>query len=134
VSSPDPHLDRIEVRALRIVATHGVLPEERERAQPFELDLDISVDTTPAGASDRLSDTMDYGAAVERVAALVRETSFLLLEALAGAVAQAVLDLDQRVDQVAVVVRKLRPPIEEDVGSVGVRVVRRRAEEGASAP
>lgn len=131
MSPPGRRLDRIEVRGLRVVATHGALPEERERAQPFELDLDVSTDTTVAGGSDRLSDTVDYGAVVERVAALVRETSFLLLEALAGAVAQAVLDLDPRVERVAVVVRKLRPPIGEDVGSVGVRVVKGRTEESA---
>jgi dihydroneopterin aldolase len=118
--------DRIEIRALRVVATHGALAEEQQRAQPFELDLDIWLDTTTAGASDRLADTVDYGAVVERVATLTRDTSFLLLEALADAVALAVTGLDPRVEQVAVVVRKLRPPIAEDVESVGVRVVRTR--------
>jgi dihydroneopterin aldolase len=133
VSLPGRRRDRIEVRGLRVVATHGALPEERERAQPFELDLDVFTDTAVAGRSDQLSDTVDYGAVVEGVAALVRVTSFLLLEALAGAVAGAILDLDPRVERVAVVVRKLRPPIGEDVASVGVRVVRGRSEEGAAA-
>ena len=128
MSAPYRRSDRIEVRALRVVATHGALPEERQRAQPFELDLDVWVDTAAAGANDRLADTVDYGVVVERVAALVRDTSFLLLEALAHAVAGAVIELDSRVERVAVAVRKLRPPIDEDVGSVGVRVVRGRPE------
>ena len=38
--------------------------------------------------------------------------------------AAALLDLDPRVGGAAVAVRKLRPPVAEDVGSVGVRVVR----------
>jgi 7,8-dihydroneopterin aldolase/epimerase/oxygenase len=133
VNAPHRRPDRIEVRALRVVATHGGLPEERERAQPFELDLDVWVDTEAAGASDRLDDTVDYGTVVERAATLVRGTSFLLLEALADAVAAAVTELDPRVERVVVVVRKLRPPIAEDVGSVGVRVVRGRPEGDASA-
>ena len=33
------------------VGTHGVLPEEQERAQPFEVDLDLAVDLRPAGVS-----------------------------------------------------------------------------------
>ena len=116
------------------MATHGVLPDERERAQPFELDLDLWLDTTAAGANDRLADTVDYGLVVERVAALVRETSFLLLEALADAVARAVTELDPRVQRVAVAVRKLEPPIAEDIGSVGVRVVRGRPGDDAPGP
>ncbi|MGH8997162.1 MAG: dihydroneopterin aldolase, partial [Acidimicrobiales bacterium] len=101
--------DRIEIRALRIVATHGVLPEERERPQPFEIDLDLSFDAAPAGASDRLADTVDYGVVVERVAEVVRGRSFQLLEALAEAVAAAVFGVDPRIAGLAVVVRKLRP-------------------------
>ena len=121
-----PGRDRIEIRGLRVVATHGALPAERERAQPFEFDLDLWVDTAVAGANDRLSDTVDYGTVVERVAALVRATSFQLLEALGEAIAREVVGLDPRVERVAVVVRKLEPPIDEDLASVGVRVVRGR--------
>jgi dihydroneopterin aldolase len=120
---------RIEVRALRVVATHGALADERERAQPFELDIDLFVDTAAAAKSDRLEDTVDYGAATERAAEVVRSTSFLLLEALADAVATALVDLDERVAGAAVSVRKLHPPIPEDLGSVGVRVVRRRPDD-----
>jgi dihydroneopterin aldolase len=118
--------DRIEVRGLRVVATHGALPHERELAQPFELDLDLELDAAPAGASDRLADTVDYGVAVSRAAGVVRDTSFLLLEGLAQAVAETVLGLDARVHRVQVAVRKLRPPIGEDLASVGVRVTRER--------
>ncbi len=126
MSRPRGRGDRIEIRGLRVVATHGALAEERERAQPFELDIDLVVDTAAAGRSDRLEDTVDYGAATQRATEVVRSTSFRLLEALADAVATALLDLDERVAAAAVSLRKLHPPIPEDVGSVGVRVARRR--------
>ena len=36
--------DRIELRGLQLVGIVGVLPEERERAQPLDVDVDIEVD------------------------------------------------------------------------------------------
>ena len=122
-----PPGDRIELRGLRSVGTHGVLVEEQERAQPFEVDLDLAVDLRPAGVSDSLADTVDYGAVADVVAATVSGTrSFALLEALAWHVADAVLGVDHRITAVTVVLRKLRPPVAVDIDTVGVRVVRTR--------
>jgi dihydroneopterin aldolase len=122
-----PPGDRIELRGLRSVGTHGVLVEEQERAQPFEVDLDLAVDLRPAGVSDSLADTVDYGAVADVVAATVSGTrSFALLEALAWHVADAVLGVDDRITGVTVVLRKLRPPVAVDIDTVGVRVVRTR--------
>jgi dihydroneopterin aldolase len=117
---------RIFVRGLRVVGVHGALPEERQRAQPFELDLDIWGDVGDAAVSDRLSDTADYGALAARAAQVVETSSFALLEALARAVAAALLEADTRVEAVAVTVRKLRPPLALDVDTVGVRLLLRR--------
>jgi len=118
--------DRIEIRDLRVAGVHGVLEEERVRAQPFAVDLDVGVDTGPSAASDALDDTVDYGELSERVAEVVAHRSFALLEALAGEIAGTVLAADSRISWVAATVRKLRPPLPLDVGTVGVRVVRRR--------
>lgn len=118
--------DRIRLRALRVVGTHGVLAEEKERAQPFEVDLDLTVDLALAAATDRLSDTVDYGEVAETAAAVVSERSFELLESLAGAIAEAVLASDIRITSVTVHLRKLRPPVPLDLGTVGVRITRRQ--------
>jgi dihydroneopterin aldolase len=118
--------DRIRLRGLRALGTHGVLPEERTRAQPFEVDLDLAVDLDPAATSDRLADTVDYGEVATTVAAVVSGPSFELLEALAGAVASATLACDRRITSVTVDVRKLRPPVAVDLADVGVRITRRR--------
>jgi dihydroneopterin aldolase len=118
--------DRIELRHLRILGTHGVLPEERQRAQPFAVDLDLEVDLAPAGASDALADTVDYGGVVDAVVEVVSgPRSYQLLEGLAGAIADRALT-DDRVSSVTVSLRKLRPPLAADIASVGVRVTRRR--------
>jgi dihydroneopterin aldolase len=118
--------DRIELRGLRLVGVVGVLPEERTRAQPLEIDLDLTVDTAAAGASDALDDTVDYGAVCDAVAAVVEELRPELLERLAVVLTETVLALDPRIRSVEVSVRKLRPPVPHDLASSGVRVSRPR--------
>jgi 7,8-dihydroneopterin aldolase/epimerase/oxygenase len=116
-------MGRIEIRDLRALGVHGVLPHERERAQPFSVDLDVWFDMAAAAASDDLRDTVDYGAVAQAVVAVVSQTSCALLEALAAAIARRVLDDEPRVERVEVVVRKVRPPVAVDMGAVGVRQV-----------
>jgi dihydroneopterin aldolase len=116
----------IELRGLRVLGVHGALAEERARAQPFELDLDISGDFGAAAASDRLADTADYAVLAAQAAHVVATTTFWLLEALARAVGLALLEADARVQAVAVTVRKVRPPVALDLDSAGVRLVVRR--------
>lgn len=124
--------DGIELRGLRLVARHGALPEERARPQPFELDLDVSVDLGVAARTDELEDTADYGALLEAAVAAFTGSSHRLLERAAAAVADALL-AQPRVEAVEVRVRKLRPPVPHDLASAGVRLSRRRSSgEGAT--
>ena len=67
--------DRIELRGIRVMGVHGVLEEERVRAQPFEVDLDVETDLSRAGSSDELGETVDYGAVAEAAAAVVAGSS-----------------------------------------------------------
>jgi dihydroneopterin aldolase len=117
--------DRIEVRGLRVDGVHGVLEEEQTRPQPFEVDLDLYLDTGPGAASDDLAATADYGAAVDAAVSVIAGPPHRLLESLAGAIAGLVL-ADGHVEAVTVVVRKLRPPLAPPVASTGVRLHRRR--------
>ncbi len=118
--------DVIELRGLRLVGLVGVLPEERERAQPLELDLDVEVDLTAAGLSDALEDTVDYGALCAMVQDTVAAAAPQLLERLAAQIADTVLAADDRIDAVQLSVRKLRPPVPQDLATSGVRLRRHR--------
>ncbi len=69
----------IELRGLRAVGFCGVLPEEQVRAQPLEVDLDVEADLRAAGASDRLEDTVDYGALAAEVERVLTTERFTLL-------------------------------------------------------
>ena len=115
--------DVIQIRGLRATGVHGVLPVERERAQPFEVDLELSVDLRKAGATDDLADTVDYGVLAEAVAACVSKESYALLERLAERIAEIAM-ADDRVTAVAVTVKKLEPPVDAEVEHVAVRITR----------
>ncbi len=117
--------DLIQLRGLRLACICGALPEEQGRRQPYEFDIDIVVDLSVATTTDRLADTIDYGAVVERVEAVTRDESFQLFERMGQRVAEAVLT-DDRIAEVTVEVRKLRPPVPQDLASSGIRLTRRR--------
>lgn len=119
--------DLIELRGLRVAGIVGVLEHERTQPQPLDLDLDLGLDLGPAGASDDLADTIDYGAVCRAAEQVVTSTAFALLEALAEAIATAVLQLDERLAHVTVSVRKLRPPVAQHLATSGVRVTRSRS-------
>ena len=118
--------DRLVLRGLRVMALCGALPEERDRVQPFELDVDIGVDLAPAGRSDQLGDTVDYGRVSDAIVAAATGEQFTLMEAMAQRVAEACLAADRRAGWVAVEVRKLRPPVPHPLAASGVRITRHR--------
>jgi 7,8-dihydroneopterin aldolase/epimerase/oxygenase len=117
--------DRIELRGLRFIATHGVHEAERRNSQPFEVDLDLYLDMKRAAGSDDLIDTLDYSAAAEVAGRVLEGPPRSLLETLAAQIAEGVLE-DPRVERVTVGIRKLRPPVQFDLGSAGVRLTRSR--------
>ena len=105
----------IELVGMVVFGRHGYLEEERRLGQRFLVDLEVDVGDA-AAASDDLDDTVDY----RRLAAVVREVfagpERLLLERLAGAVADGILGGFDAVECVRVRVRKpdvvLDPPVD----------------------
>ena len=119
-------MDQILLSGLRVMGTHGVLAEEQTRAQPFQVDVVLSVDLSAASTSDDLGDTVDYGEVTGVVAGIVEGEHYALLERLAGRIVEVVLALDERIAVVDVTVTKLRPPVPSDLSSAAVRIVRSR--------
>jgi dihydroneopterin aldolase len=116
-------MDRILIAGLRERGIHGVLAEEQDRPQPFQVDLELLVDLAPAGSSDALDDTVDYGAVCDAVRRVVAHEHHQLLERLAARIADVCL-ADERVVAVVVEVRKLQPPVAGELDYVGVRIER----------
>ena len=96
----------VELEGLEVFGRHGVLDDERRDGQTFLYDIRLEV--SDAALSDRIEDAVDY----REVAACVKELSdarqFNLLEALAAAVADAIVERFE-VERVRVRVRKPQP-------------------------
>lgn len=118
--------DQIQLEAIRVSGTIGVLAEEQERTQPFEIDIVLDVDVRAAAATDDLSRSVDYGVPIAIAHRIVAGERHLLLERVATRIAEEVLEL-RGVEAVEVTVRKLKVPVPEDVASSAVRIRRDRA-------
>lgn len=123
VVGSEPVPDRIAITGIRGLGVHGVLDEEQSRPQPFEVDVELAVDHTTAGESDRLEDTVDYAAVAEAVMRVIESEHHQLLERLATRIAE-VCRADERVHGVTVTVRKLHPPVRALLDHVSVTVDR----------
>ena len=118
--------DQIEVRGVRALGIIAACPEEQVRPQPFEVDFDVETDVSLAGETDDLADTIDYGALIGIVTRVIETEHHLMLEKVASRLADDLLSFDDRAQAVRVTIRKLRPPVPQDVATTAITVRRRR--------
>ena len=108
----------VELAGLEIPGSHGVEDWEQAQEQPFVYDLELEL---AEPASDRIEDTVDYREVVELVRAVSENRRFQLLESIAAAVAEALLERFP-LERARVRVRKpqvqLGVPVEHTAASV----------------
>jgi dihydroneopterin aldolase len=111
----------VELRGLRVFGRHGVREHEQRDGQDFLFDVDLEVGER--GTSDRIEDAVDYSAVARAVQELSDAHRYDLLEALATAVADELL---QRFDAQRAVVRVTKPGVRPGglEGLAGVSVSR----------
>ncbi len=117
-------MDRIVLEGVLLSGRHGVRQAEREKAQEFEVDVEVDADLATPGRSDRVEDTVDY----RRLYAIARDViegeSAQLIETLASRIAERVLDLE-RVEAVSVRIAK-RPESMRPIAAAAVHITRTR--------
>jgi dUTP pyrophosphatase len=127
-------LDVIELRGLTWYGYHGAFAEEQRLGQRFVVDLRLTLDLAPAGRTDELSRTVDYGKVVDAARAIVEGPPFKLIEALAERIATAILEDFPLVDRVEVRVAKPSAPVAAaPSGLVAVEIGRSRVQGGSHA-
>jgi 7,8-dihydroneopterin aldolase/epimerase/oxygenase len=95
----------VELHGLEVFGRHGVLDEEKRDGQVFIYDVELEVDEP---ANDRIDDAVDYRLVADCVRQVSDSRSLDLIESLAAAVAEALLDRFP-VARARVRVRKPRP-------------------------
>ena len=118
--------DLIFVSGLSIHAYHGAMEHEGTVGQTFLLDLELGIDLAEASRSDRIASTVSYNEVVDCACRAFCADRFRLVEAAAGAVAEAVLTRFPRITRVRVTVHKPHAPIAATFTDVGVSIVRER--------
>ncbi len=123
-AAPQP-LDRITLTGVTGYGHHGVFPAERERGQPFVVDLTCSLDLARAAAEDDLGQSIDYADLASAVVADVERDPLDLIEALADRIARTCLQYGA-VQRVEVTVHKPAAPLPVSVADVAVTLTRSR--------
>ncbi len=119
---PMDNLDRIHIRDLRARCIVGINPDERVNKQDVVVNITLYADLRKAGQSDDIADTVDYKAVKKKVLALIESSTFLLVERLADAIAEACL-VQAGVKRARVLVEK--PAALRFARTVGVEIFRR---------
>ncbi len=116
-------MDCIQLTGIRCYGYTGYLPEEQVLGQRFEVDVTLWLDLSLAGESDAIEDTLDYRSIITSVQQLVTTAKFALIERLATAIAQLILQFD-KVTQVQVKLSKPAAPIPDFSGKITIEIIR----------
>jgi dihydroneopterin aldolase len=118
--------DRIVLSNLVFEARHGVHEREKREPQRFEVDVELWLDLRPAGTTDDLARTVDYGPVHEAVRSIMEGASRDLLEALAESIAAQLLADHAKLEAVVVRVRKPEVQLGGALDDAAVEITRRR--------
>jgi dihydroneopterin aldolase len=117
----------IVITGIQLNAHCGVTDIERSQAQPILVDLILRCPNEPAFKSDQLTDTVDYAAITQCVRNAGESQTFALLEALTEHLCQTLFQ-HFPLTHLKIWTRKIRAPIQDFSGSVGIRLIRSRKE------
>jgi dihydroneopterin aldolase len=119
--------DRIFIEDMVFHGRHGTLQAEHDLGQPFVVSVELRLDLQPAGTTDDLTKTVDYGEVHRLARKIVEGPPVQLVETLAERIAAGTLDEHPLVEAVRVRVAKPHVRLENTVltGSA-VEVLRRR--------
>ena len=116
-------MDKLIVKGIRFHGHHGVPEAEREVGGHYEVDATLGCTLVKSGETDTLADTVNYAEVVARIVEIGTQQSFQLIEALAEKIASVILE-QFAVDAVHLIVKKLRPPIEQPIDYFAVEIFR----------
>lgn len=118
--------DKIILKGLEFFAKHGVWDHEKEFGQKFNIDAELFGDFRTAGLSDRLEDAVDYTAVYRSISRVMSSGPYDLIEALAEAIASAILSGYPAIKSVKIKVDKPGASLGGVSCSVGVEIMRSR--------
>lgn len=119
-------MDKIHISGMKFYGYHGVFPEENRLGQTFLVDLTLVLNLRPAGKSDDIQDSIDYGEIYQATKKIVEGEAKNLIEAVAEEIAAELLRRYKKISALHVKVTKPNPPIPGAYDGVAVEIYRER--------
>lgn len=117
-------LDNLVLEGIRVKASHGVLPQEKDDTQVFLADVVVHFNSRAAGRSDDLTKTVDYSVLADQIAGVLGGESLDLIEAVAEMIAKTLLENHSLIAAVDVTVHKPQAPLAIEFADVAVSIRR----------
>ena len=119
-------MDIIFLHGIKADCVVGVWEWEKQITQKIVVDIDVLADIAKSAATDELEDTLNYKAMAEQVIDMLESTHFQLIETMAEAVAQLILE---GFDTTWVKVKINKGGAVKRVDNVGVQIERTTAKD-----
>ena len=117
-------MDKIEIRDLEIFANHGVFPEETALGQKFVVSAVMYTETRPAGLTDDLSASINYGEVSHMITDFLQKNTYKLLEAAVENLAEMLLLSLPLLKKVTLRIEKPWAPVRLPLKTVAVEITR----------
>lgn len=118
-------MDKIILKGMKFFGRHGVLPQERELGQRFEVDLELFLELGAAGMNDDLNNTVSYADVYAAVEKVLTGRPYKLIEAVAERIASNIMK-SFPVHGVRVRVEKPGAPVPGCFDYMAVEIMRER--------
>ena len=118
--------DQILLKGMEFYGHHGCSEEERQRGQVFRVDVELNLDLSKAGKSDKISDTVDYVKVFNEIKNIVTGRPKNLIEAVAENIAAVLMEKFSQIGTVKLTIYKPSPPFVGVFEAAAVSITRER--------
>lgn len=110
----------IFVKNLVLYGYHGVNPEEKKEGQDFLFNVQAKVKKDSFKGEDNIENTVNYSQIIDTIKNVNKNNKFDLLETFAEKISGEIFKISSLIKEVKVKIEKIKPPINENLESVGV--------------
>lgn len=118
-------MDKIFIKDLEIYGYHGVYEEEKRIGQKFLISAELFLDLSPAGKSDDLSKTVNYGHLSHELEREFNKNKYDLIEKAAEELSKFILLNYMEVERVKITIKKPWAPIGKPIDYAAVEIDRK---------
>lgn len=119
-------MEKIYIKGLEIYAYHGVFPKEKEKGQPFVLDITLELDCAHACRTDELGDTVSYADVCDTVEQTMLSKKCNLIEHAAEIVCDSILENYPSIQAVEILLKKPKAPVKQKIAYAAVELRREK--------